>query len=128
MPRSSALWTTLRVAARSMRPPKLLQPRPTTETRRRDCPRFRCSIRSSGGKRRKDFVECGELTAIDRVGDEDGGVKTGGVPFAELVANLRGRAVERVVGDPAGGQVFWHVVAAGLGRGPFGCRSSRAPP
>ena len=33
-------------AARSMRPPKLLQPRPTTETCRPDFPRLRCSIRS----------------------------------------------------------------------------------
>src|SRR3954447_2428252 len=44
MPRSIALWTTLRVASRSMRPPKLLQPRPTTETRRPDFPRLRSCI------------------------------------------------------------------------------------
>src|SRR5882757_11187263 len=42
MPRSSALWTTLREAARSIRPPKLLQPSPTSETRRPDVPRLRC--------------------------------------------------------------------------------------
>src|ERR1700761_2877807 len=43
MPRSSALWTTSFVASKSMRPPKLLQPRPTTDTRRPDRPRRRCS-------------------------------------------------------------------------------------
>src|SRR6187402_3473218 len=46
MPRSSALWTTLRVASRSIRPPKLLQPRPTSDTRRPDDPRLRSCIRS----------------------------------------------------------------------------------
>src|ERR1700756_2209127 len=43
MPRSSALWTTFFVASKSMRPPKLLQPRPTTDTKRPDRPRLRCS-------------------------------------------------------------------------------------
>src|SRR5829696_382132 len=47
MPRSIALCTTLRVASRSMRPPKLLQPRPTTDTRRPDLPRFRSCMRCS---------------------------------------------------------------------------------
>src|SRR6266851_4672502 len=42
MPRSSALWTTLREASRSIRPPKLLQPSPTSETSRPDVPRLRC--------------------------------------------------------------------------------------
>src|SRR5918997_6153534 len=42
MPRSSALYTTRRVASRSMRPPKLLQPRPTTDARRSDRPMLRC--------------------------------------------------------------------------------------
>src|SRR3954465_7667132 len=46
MPRSSALWTTLRVASRSIRPPKLLQPRPTSDTRRPDDPRLRSCMRS----------------------------------------------------------------------------------
>src|SRR5215213_2410623 len=46
MPRSSALWTTLRVASRSIRPPKLLQPKPTRETRRPELPRLRSCIRS----------------------------------------------------------------------------------
>src|SRR5271156_2982688 len=98
MPRSNALWTTLRVAARSILPPKLLQPRPTTETRRPDFPRFLCSIRSSVGKRGKDFLECGQLVAVDRVGDEHRGVETGGIPRVELVAHFRGRAEECVVG------------------------------
>src|SRR5580698_1823552 len=43
MPRSSALCTTLRVASRSMRPPKLLQPRPIADTRKPDAPRLRIS-------------------------------------------------------------------------------------
>src|SRR5437868_12839968 len=43
MPISSALWTTFFVASKSTRPPKLLQPSPTTDTRRPDRPRLRCS-------------------------------------------------------------------------------------
>src|SRR3546814_4018962 len=43
MPRSIALWTTARVSSRPMRPPKLLQPSPTSDTRRPDRPRFRYS-------------------------------------------------------------------------------------
>src|SRR5438034_1212099 len=45
MPRSSARCTTLRVAARSSLPPKLLQPSPTSETCRPDLPRFRICMR-----------------------------------------------------------------------------------
>src|SRR5579863_361730 len=44
MPRSIALWITLREASRSMRWPKLLQPRPTAETRRPEPPRLRISM------------------------------------------------------------------------------------
>src|SRR5215469_6676881 len=44
MPRSSALCTTARVPSTSSRAPKLLQPSPTTETRRPERPRLRCSI------------------------------------------------------------------------------------
>src|SRR5271154_553200 len=43
-PRSIALWITLREASRSMRWPKLLQPRPTAETRRPELPRLRISM------------------------------------------------------------------------------------
>src|SRR5579871_3387186 len=43
-PRSIALWITLREASRSMRWPKLLQPRPTAETRRPEAPRLRISM------------------------------------------------------------------------------------
>src|ERR1700756_5031448 len=119
MPRSSALWTTLRVAARSMRPPKLLQPRPTTETRRPDFPRFRCSIRSSGGKGRENLVQCGQLVAVDRVGDEHRRVEASGVPFAKPVANLCGWAGKTVVGNPAVSQIFWDVIVAMVGESPF---------
>src|SRR5579863_8611200 len=41
MPRSIALWITLREASRSMRWPKLLQPSPTAETRKPEPPRLR---------------------------------------------------------------------------------------
>src|SRR5258708_28124446 len=41
MPGSIALWITLREVSRSMRWPKLLQPRPTAETRRPEPPRLR---------------------------------------------------------------------------------------
>src|SRR5262249_40466966 len=41
MPRSIALWITLRDFSRSVRWPKLLQPRPTAETRRPEPPRLR---------------------------------------------------------------------------------------
>src|SRR6516164_7142729 len=122
MPRSSALWTTWRVAARSMRPPKLLQPRPTTETCRPDFPRFLCFIRSASpissiGEGRENFVECGQLVAVDRVGHEDRCVETGSVPFAEAVTHFRGRTVERVVGDPPVGQITRDVVLTVLGEG-----------
>src|SRR6516162_1187092 len=100
MPRSNALWTTLRVAARSIRPPKLLQPRPTTDTRRPDLPRFLCSIRSSGGECGKDFVQCRQLVAVDRIRNEHRGVETACVPSGELVAHLLRRAKEGVVGHP----------------------------
>src|SRR3954452_3284492 len=49
MPRSSALWTTARVAAMSIRPPKLLHPSPTAETIRPDRPRLRCSNEDTPG-------------------------------------------------------------------------------
>src|SRR6188768_2022558 len=44
MPRSIALWITLREVSRSVRWPKLLQPRPTAETRRPERPRLRISM------------------------------------------------------------------------------------
>src|SRR4029077_14223342 len=110
---------TLRVASRSTRPPKLLQPRPTTETNRPDFPRFLCSIRSSGGEGRKNLLECGQLVAVERVGHEHRGVESGSVPLSEAVANFCGRAVERVVGNPAVGQVLWDVVAPIIGESLF---------
>src|ERR1700693_6147300 len=41
MPRAIALWITLRGGSRAVRGPKLLQPRPTAETRRPEPPRLR---------------------------------------------------------------------------------------
>src|SRR3954462_3839647 len=58
IPRSIALWITLREVSRSVRWPKLLQPRPTADTRRPGPPRLRiCMDRSCGGDtRRADIV------------------------------------------------------------------------
>src|ERR1043165_2028050 len=57
MPRSIALWITLREVSRSVRWPKLLQPRPTAETRRPEPPRLRiCMDRSCGGEGRDRAV------------------------------------------------------------------------
>src|SRR2546430_6863414 len=54
MPRSIALWITLREVSRSVRWPKLLQPRPTAETRRPEPPRLRiCMIDPVGMVGRK---------------------------------------------------------------------------
>src|SRR3954447_10247001 len=51
MPRSMARWITLREASRSVRWPKLLQPRPTAETRRPEPPRLRiCMVDPVGTK------------------------------------------------------------------------------
>src|SRR4029453_5632439 len=50
MPRSIALWITLREVSRSVRWPKLLQPRPTAETRRPEPPRLRICMDRSCGK------------------------------------------------------------------------------
>src|SRR5712675_2494115 len=55
MPRSMALWITLREVSRSVRWPKLLQPRPTADTRRPEPPRLRiCMIDPEGMKARRD--------------------------------------------------------------------------
>src|SRR5579864_7251140 len=47
MPRSMALWITLREPSRSMRWPKLLQPKPTAETRKPEPPRLRICMDAS---------------------------------------------------------------------------------
>src|ERR1700755_2633134 len=61
-PRSIARWITLREVSRSVRWPKLLQPRPTAETRRPEPPRLRiCMIDArilKGNEARRD-VHCG---------------------------------------------------------------------
>src|ERR1700728_256556 len=46
-PRSSALLTTRRDSARSIRPPKLLAPRPTRETSGPECPSLRFCMLST---------------------------------------------------------------------------------
>src|SRR4051812_12809887 len=45
MPASMALWMTGILASRPRRAPKLLQPRPTRETRGREAPRLRFSMK-----------------------------------------------------------------------------------
>src|ERR1700679_4313545 len=65
-PRSIALWITLREVSRSMRWPKLLQPRPTAETRRPEPPRLRICMDRSCNKtcdRRYCDVRIGQLQA-----------------------------------------------------------------
>src|ERR1700690_322964 len=83
-PRSIALWITLREVSRSMRWPKLLQPRPTAETRKPEPPRLRICMDQSCAKqfwRQRYFglraivaqgvaVSCG---AIEGVGAVTGG-------------------------------------------------------
>src|SRR5256885_6209227 len=60
MPRSIALWITLREVSRSVRWPKLLQPRPTAETRRPEPPRLRiCMDRSCGKHAGRGGWHCG---------------------------------------------------------------------
>src|SRR3954468_16839003 len=56
-PRSIALWITLREPSRSVRWPKLLQPRPTAETRRPEPPRLRiCMIEPVRGNAMRDHI------------------------------------------------------------------------
>src|SRR3954447_15571108 len=59
MPRSIALWITFREDSRSVRWPKLLQPRPTAETRRPEPPRLRICMDRSCGMGRGDERHCG---------------------------------------------------------------------
>src|SRR5436305_6281462 len=68
-PRSIALWITLREVSRSVRWPKLLQPRPTAETRRPEPPRLRiCMDRPVGegesGEAHCDAQPCGPQGAV----------------------------------------------------------------
>src|SRR2546421_3877088 len=56
-PRSIALWITLREASRSVRWPKLLQSRPSADTRRPEPPRLRiCMIEPVGWNARWDWI------------------------------------------------------------------------
>src|SRR3981189_3764735 len=58
MPRSIALCITLREASRSVRWPKLLQPRPTAETRRPEPPRLRICMDQSCWDNAPDGSHC----------------------------------------------------------------------
>src|SRR5712691_4694677 len=66
MPASSAACTTRRVAARSRRVPKLLQPRPTSETRSPVCAKFRCSMSGAGKPKHARGVAAEDQVAIGR--------------------------------------------------------------
>src|SRR6185437_1517873 len=66
-PRSSALSTTSREAARSMRPPKLLVPSPTSETSGPASPNLRLCMRRSGEARSPADVIGGECRHVDEL-------------------------------------------------------------
>src|SRR5712691_4789280 len=66
MPASSAACTTRRVAARSRRVPKLLQPTPTSETRSPVCANCRCSISGAGKAKHARRVAAEDQVAIVR--------------------------------------------------------------
>src|SRR5438876_6564897 len=67
MPRSIALWITLREVSRSVRWPKLLQPRPTAETRRPEPPRLRiCMDQSCGDEARRTALRPADIEAERR--------------------------------------------------------------
>src|SRR5271155_5622464 len=73
MPRSIALWITLREVSRSVRWPKLLQPRPTAETRRPEPPRLRICMEISCGT---NVARCGRYSGPP-VTQPQGAVKAG---------------------------------------------------
>src|SRR6202047_1172092 len=58
MPRSIALWITLREVSSAVRWPKLLQPRPTAETRRPEPPRLRICMDRSCEVKRETISHC----------------------------------------------------------------------
>src|ERR1700761_7644332 len=72
-PRSIARWITLREVSRSVRWPKLLQPRPTAETRRPEPPRLRI---------------CMKVPVV--AGDADRGRYSGPLGTAPQAAHLEG--------------------------------------
>src|SRR5258708_22747556 len=100
MPRSSALCTTLREASRSMRPPKLVQPSPTSETSRPDFPRLRCFTVMSFRYVRRSTQQCFCMMAevvVDEVGDEIIGVVVALVPAqAELLVRVAAGRLEEL--------------------------------
>ena len=72
----------------------------------------------------EQLVEGGELVAVERIGDEDRGVDAGGMPGGDAIAHLCRRPRERVVGDPAIGQIFPGCRRGGCRRWLFRLRSS----
>src|SRR5262245_40587560 len=61
MPSSIALCTTRLVASKSMRPPKLLPPRPTAETSSVELPSLRLSMRRSRSLRAREAEDLARL-------------------------------------------------------------------
>src|SRR6185312_16230478 len=68
MPRSIALWITLREVSRSVRWPKLLQPRPMAETRRPEPPRLRISMDQSCAAFFKRAAHCDLMELTRKAG------------------------------------------------------------
>src|SRR5215831_10345597 len=58
MPRSIALWITFREVSRSVRWPKLLQPRPTAETRKPEPPRLRICMDQESCRECSKVAQC----------------------------------------------------------------------
>src|SRR6516162_10940295 len=87
IPRSSAFATTARAPGRSTRLPKLLQPRPTAETRRPERPRFRSSTPRSVPRAAEavtsHLVERGSNYGDRREDVRDVGVVEGDLPGRE---------------------------------------------
>src|SRR5216683_949305 len=101
MPRSSALWTTLREASRSIRPPKLLQPSPTSETSRPERPRLRCFTGAypfaSEEWSAQQFLRVMAEMVVDEAGDEIIGVVVALVaPQPELLARFPAGILEEL--------------------------------
>src|SRR5437660_729618 len=106
MPRSIALWITLREVSRSVRWPKLLQPRPTAETRRPAPPRSRiCMDWAYGGETRARVTlkSCGAERVMDRADQRGAGRQhASAIARSALGEQHHGVAAEQPAGDLAG--------------------------
>src|ERR1700753_3416609 len=85
MPRSIALWITLREVSRSVRWPKLLQPRPTAETRRPEPPRLRICM---GYPVRRDVRNGGAIVARRSGRRKARSVAAGATQASQIASNV----------------------------------------